>query len=118
MRRRHFVSVNDANVRWRDRTAFIIISAALSLLVPALAVVATAAHAVGQTAVIAVGIQRFLLFYAGVFALVALTAAVGAGLAAADRVVMSPGSRVVAQAMHRAISLIAHPRWARISCWR
>jgi hypothetical protein len=107
MRRQHFVSVDDANVRWRGRAAFIIIGTALSLLVPALAVVATAAHATGQTAVIAAGIQRFLLFYAGVFALVALTAAVGAGLVAADRVVMSPGSRVVAQALHRAISLIA-----------
>ncbi len=107
MRRRHFVSVGDDSVRWRGRAAFIIIGAALSLLAPALAVAATAAHAAGQTAVIAAGIQRFLLFYAGVFALVALTAAVGAGLLAADRVVLSPGSRVVAQTLHRAISLIA-----------
>jgi hypothetical protein len=52
-------------------------------------------------------VQRFLLFYSGVLALVALTAAVGAGVVAADRVVMTPGSRVVAQAMHRAVSFAA-----------
>lgn len=53
------------------------------------------------------GVQRFLLFYAGVFALVALTAAVAAGLVATDRIVMSPGGRVMSQALHRAISLAA-----------
>jgi len=52
-------------------------------------------------------VQRFLLFYSGVLALVALTAAVGAGVVAADRVVMTPGSRVVAQAAHRAVSFAA-----------
>ena len=51
--------------------------------------------------------QRFLLYYSGVFALVALTAAVGAGLLAADKIVLSPGRRVTAQAVHRAISLVA-----------
>ena len=48
-----------------------------------------------------------MLFYAGVFALVALTASVGAGLAAADRVFMSPGGRIAAQAAHRAVSFAA-----------
>jgi hypothetical protein len=52
-------------------------------------------------------LQRFLLAYSGVFALVALTAAVAAGLAAADRLVMSPGRRVAFQAVHRALSLAA-----------
>jgi hypothetical protein len=52
-------------------------------------------------------VQRFLLFYAGVFALVALTASVGAGLAAADRVIMSAGGRIAAQAAHRAASFAA-----------
>ena len=56
---------------------------------------------------IAVAVQHFLLFYAGVFALVTLTASVGAGLAAADRVVMSPGGRIAAQAAHRAVSFAA-----------
>jgi hypothetical protein len=57
--------------------------------------------------VIALVVQRFLLYYSGVFALVALTAAVGAGLLAADKIVVSPGRRVAAQAVHRAISLVA-----------
>ena len=52
-------------------------------------------------------VQRFLLFYAGVLALVALTAAVGVGVMAADRIVMTPASRVVAQAVHRAVSFAA-----------
>lgn len=50
---------------------------------------------------------RFLLFYGGVFALIALTATVGIGLVAADRIVMAPRHRVIAQAIHRALSLAA-----------
>jgi hypothetical protein len=61
----------------------------------------------GQLRTIAAAVQRFLLFYSGVFALVGLTAAVGAGLLAADQVVMSPGHRIVTQAMHRALSILA-----------
>jgi hypothetical protein len=56
---------------------------------------------------IAVAVMHFTLFYAGVFALVALTASVGVGLAATDRVVMSPGGRIIAQAVHRAASFAA-----------
>jgi hypothetical protein len=52
-------------------------------------------------------VQRFMLFYSGVLALVALTAAVGVGVVAADRVVMTPANRVVAQAVHRAVSFAA-----------
>lgn len=52
-------------------------------------------------------LQRFLLAYSGVFALVALTAAMAAGLAAADRLVVSPAGRVTFQAVHRALSLAA-----------
>ncbi len=91
----------------RGRVIFVISVSALSLLLPALAVAATAAGATGETRIIAAEVQRFLLFYAGVFALIALTAAVGAGLLATDRIIMSPGRRVVTQALHRAISLIA-----------
>jgi hypothetical protein len=70
--------------------------------------VALAAGATTKTGhVIAVAVQHFLLFYAGVFALVALTASVGAGLAAADRVFMTPGGRIAAQAAHRAASFAA-----------
>jgi hypothetical protein len=57
--------------------------------------------------VILVSLQRFLLAYSGVFALVALTAAVAAGLAATDRLVVSPAGRVTFQAVHRALSLAA-----------
>jgi hypothetical protein len=52
-------------------------------------------------------VQQFLLFYMGVFALIGLTAAVGVGLLATDRIVMRPGTRVVAQAVHRGVSLAA-----------
>ena len=70
--------------------------------------VALAAGAMTKTGhVIALAVQHFLLFYAGVFALVTLTASVAAGLAAADRVVMSPGGRIAAQAAHRAVSFAA-----------
>jgi len=48
--------------------------------------------------------QHFMLFYAGVFALVGLTGAVVVGLVATDRTVMTPGHRVMAQAVHRAVS--------------
>src|SRR5579863_10309044 len=48
--------------------------------------------------------QHFMLFYAGVFALIGLTASVGVGLLATDRIIMTPGHRVMAQAVHRAVS--------------
>jgi DMSO/TMAO reductase YedYZ heme-binding membrane subunit len=48
--------------------------------------------------------QHFMLFYAGVFALIGLTASVGVGLVATDRIIMTPGHRVMAQAVHRAVS--------------
>jgi DMSO/TMAO reductase YedYZ heme-binding membrane subunit len=48
--------------------------------------------------------QSFMLYYAGVFALIGLTASVGAGLMATDRIFMTPGHRVMAQAVHRAFS--------------
>jgi DMSO/TMAO reductase YedYZ heme-binding membrane subunit len=58
-------------------------------------------HTVGHA------VLRFLLFYAGVFALVALTAAVGAGVLATDRIFLSPGGRIVSQAIHRSVSFAA-----------
>ena len=48
--------------------------------------------------------QRFMLYYAGVLALVGLTGSVLLGLVATDRIVMTPGHRVMAQAVHRAFS--------------
>jgi DMSO/TMAO reductase YedYZ heme-binding membrane subunit len=57
--------------------------------------------------IIVTAVQRFLLFYSGVIALIALTAAVGVGLVATDRVIMRPAGRIVAQGVHRAVSLAA-----------
>jgi DMSO/TMAO reductase YedYZ heme-binding membrane subunit len=51
--------------------------------------------------------QHFMLYYAGVFALIGLTASVGVGLLATDRILMTPGHRVMAQAVHRAVSFCA-----------
>jgi len=48
--------------------------------------------------------QRFMLFYAGVFALIGLTGSVIVGLLATDRTILTPGHRVMAQAVHRAFS--------------
>jgi len=56
---------------------------------------------------IAGAVQAFLLYYAGVFALLALTAAVVMGLAVTDRMVMTPAGRVIGQAAHRVLSLAA-----------
>jgi len=66
----------------------------------------TASGAAGG-AVIAGNLQRFFLAYSGVFALVALTAAVMAGLIATDRLVVRPAGRLVFQSVHRALSLAA-----------
>jgi DMSO/TMAO reductase YedYZ heme-binding membrane subunit len=66
-----------------------------------------AARGTGTDRAILAAAQRFALFYSGVFALIALTAAVAAGLVAADRIVMTPAGRVRSQATHRALSLAA-----------
>ena len=58
-----------------------------------------------QGHVIDAATQRFMLFYAGVFALIGLSASVAVGLVATDRIIMAPGHRVMAQAVHRAVSL-------------
>jgi Ferric reductase like transmembrane component len=62
---------------------------------------AAASTSVGHSAVS--GLNHFLLFYAGVLALIALTAEVGIGLVASDRIIMKPSARVTAQAIHRAM---------------
>ena len=83
---------------WRGRSIWV----AVILLAAVALAVALPETARGRDILAAV--QRFMLFYSGVLALIALTAAVGAGIVATDRIVMSPGNRVVAQAVHRAIS--------------
>ncbi len=89
------------------RWALILSVPTLSLLLPALAVAIASAGGTSQLSRTAGDIARFLLFYSGVFALIALTAAVAAGLLAADRTLMTPDRRIFAQALHRTISLIA-----------
>ena len=61
----------------------------------------------GQGQVIAAAVDRFLLFYAGVFALLALTAVVVVGLAGTDRNVLTPGGRILGQTLHRALTVLA-----------
>jgi len=48
--------------------------------------------------------EHFLLFYSGVFVLLALTGTVVIGLVATDRIILSPERRVTAQAVHRAVA--------------
>ncbi|MEU8517630.1 hypothetical protein AB0C76_39555 [Kitasatospora sp. NPDC048722] len=49
----------------------------------------------------------FLDYFAGVFTLLSLTAAVVCGLAATDRLVLTPRSRVAVQSVHRATAVAA-----------
>jgi DMSO/TMAO reductase YedYZ heme-binding membrane subunit len=48
--------------------------------------------------------QRFMLYYAGVFTLIALCGSVGLGLVATDRMILNPGHRIFVQSAHRAAS--------------
>ncbi len=48
--------------------------------------------------------QHFMLYYAGVFALIALCASVTLGLIATDRMVLQPAHRIFVQSAHRAAS--------------
>jgi DMSO/TMAO reductase YedYZ heme-binding membrane subunit len=61
----------------------------------------------GKDSAILAAVERFLLFYSGVFALIALTATVAAGLVATDRIVMPAAGRLLSQNAHRALSLAA-----------
>jgi DMSO/TMAO reductase YedYZ heme-binding membrane subunit len=54
--------------------------------------------------VIDAAVQHFMLYYAGVFTLIALCSSVGLGFVATDRMVLSPGHRVFVQSAHRAVS--------------
>ncbi|MEU5881677.1 hypothetical protein [Spirillospora sp. NPDC047279] len=58
-------------------------------------------------AAVAGDVQRFLSFYAGVFALLAMTVAVVSGLLATDRLILAIRHRVFAQGLHRAASMLA-----------
>lgn len=73
------------------------VAAGLVLLI-ALLTLTTIGHTID------LAVQHFMLFYAGVFALIGLCTSVGAGLAATDRMFLHPGQRVMMQSIHRAAS--------------
>ena len=54
--------------------------------------------------VVSAATQHFMLFYAGVFALIALCASVGLGLVSTNRMFLNPARRVFIQSAHRAAS--------------
>jgi DMSO/TMAO reductase YedYZ heme-binding membrane subunit len=58
----------------------------------------------GTGHVIDAATQNFMLYYAGVFSLIALCASVGLGLVATDRMILNPGHRIFVQSAHRAAS--------------
>jgi hypothetical protein len=82
-----------------ERRPVILVSAATVIVLLAFGLAVTSAGHVVLAAS-----QHFLLKYSGVFALLALTGSVCMGVIAADRIVMTPGHRVLAQAVHRAVS--------------
>jgi preprotein translocase subunit SecG len=75
----------------------------LNAVVIGTVVLAAAAAATTTGHTVAAASDHFLLYYAGVLALIALTAEVGIGLVASDRIFMKPSARVTAQALHRAM---------------
>ena len=75
----------------------------LNVIVISVVVIAAAAASTSVGHSVVSALNHFLLFYAGVLALIALTAEVGIGLVASDRIIMKPSARVTAQAIHRAM---------------
>ncbi len=80
------------------------LSKIMMALITGVAVIVLALVMTKPGRVIDAATQHFMLFYAGVFALIGLAASVAVGLVATDRIVMTPGHRVMAQALHRAVS--------------
>ena len=75
-----------------------------AILITAIVVIVAVLAMTKAGHVIDAATQHFMLYYAGVLALVGLTGAVLVSLLAADRIVMTPGHRVMAQAVHRAFA--------------
>jgi hypothetical protein len=75
----------------------------LNAVVIGAVIIAAAAAATTTGHAVVAGTDHFLLYYAGVLALIALTAEVGIGLVASDRIFMKPSARVTTQALHRAM---------------
>ena len=82
-----------------ERRPIILVSAGIVLVLLIFAATVTSAGHVVLAAS-----QHFLLQYSGVFALLALTGSVCMGVVATNRIIMTPGHRVLAQAVHRATS--------------
>ena len=82
-----------------ERRPIILVSAGIVLVLLIFAATVTSAGHVVLAAS-----QHFLLKYSGVFALLALTGSVCMGVVASNRIIMTPGHRVLAQAVHRATS--------------
>ena len=82
-----------------ERRPIILASAGIVLILLIFAATTTSAGHVVLAAS-----QHFLLKYSGVFALLALTGLVCMGVVATNRIIMTPGHRVLAQAVHRATS--------------
>jgi DMSO/TMAO reductase YedYZ heme-binding membrane subunit len=76
----------------------------MAVLATGVAVIVLVLGMTSEGRVIDAATQHFMLYYAGVFALIGLTTSVGVGLVATDRIIMTPGHRVMAQALHRAVS--------------
>jgi DMSO/TMAO reductase YedYZ heme-binding membrane subunit len=76
----------------------------MATLVAATVVIVSVLAVTPAGRVIDAATQHFMLYYAGVLALVGLTGSVLVSLLAADRIVMTPGHRVMAQAVHRAFA--------------
>ncbi len=75
-----------------------------SVAVSAVVVIIAFLALTGTGHVIDAATQDFMLYYAGVFTLIALCASVALGLVATDRMILNPGHRIWAQSAHRAAS--------------
>jgi DMSO/TMAO reductase YedYZ heme-binding membrane subunit len=75
-----------------------------SVAVGAVVVIIAFLALTGTGHVIDAATQHFMLYYAGVFTLIALCASVTLGLVATDRMILNPGHRIWVQSAHRAAS--------------
>ncbi|WP_370109969.1 hypothetical protein [Streptacidiphilus sp. MAP12-33] len=83
------------------------VCAAVTVGATAVRALAAGGHAPQVLSGTAERLLAFLDYFAGVFTLLSLTAAVLCGLAATDRLVLTPRLRVAAQSVHRATSVAA-----------
>ena len=82
-----------------ERRPMIISSAVGAVILLAFAALATS---IGH--VVLAATDHFMLKYSGVFALMLLTGSAVIGVMATDRIILNPGHRVIAQAVHRAFA--------------